>query len=216
MKASPRTSFVTQRPSRTFTTNQPSVAGARPPSVSSSRASSTIRRLGRREPLGRSGASSLRLDLAVLRRRGRHELVEQPLGRCSDLVDRAGEGFRVRLRRLREAADLADVLERGVADLLVCGGWLEVVERMDVSAHAHILRICIYPRANVTLTVASIFWVPGSIGTLESLAPAARGIGIAPPPSTIAVTLPSVELDAAANVSAFVRASATASLRALR
>src|SRR5436309_6771050 len=40
MNASPRTSFVTQRPSRTFTTNQPSVAGARPPSVSSSRASS--------------------------------------------------------------------------------------------------------------------------------------------------------------------------------
>src|SRR5438876_10852802 len=143
MKASPRTSFVTQRPSRTFTTNQPSVAGARPPSVSSSRASSTTRRLRGGEPLGRSGAGPFGLDHAVLRRRGRHELVEQPLRRRSDFVDRAGESFRVRLRRLREAADLADVLQRGVADLLVRGGWLEVVERVDVSAHAYILRICV-------------------------------------------------------------------------
>src|SRR5437016_8665595 len=116
-KASPRTSFVIQRPSGTFTTNQPSVAGARPPSVSSRRASSTIR-LRRSETLGRSGTGPLGLDFAVFRRCGRHELLEQPHRRRRDLVDRPGEGFVVRLRGLREAADLADVLERGVADLL--------------------------------------------------------------------------------------------------
>src|SRR5580765_6553992 len=141
MKASPRTSFVIQRPSRTFTTNQPSVAGASPPSVSSSRASSTIRRLSRREPLGRSGASPFGFDLAVLRRSRGHELLQQTRGSCGDFVDRAGESSLVRLRRLREAADLAHVLERGVVDLLVRGGWLVVVERVDVSAHALILRV---------------------------------------------------------------------------
>src|SRR6476646_12073746 len=99
MKASPRTSFVIQRPSRTFTTNQPSVAGARPPSVSSSRASSTISPLSRREPLGRSGASPFGFDLAVLRRRRGHELLEQTLRGSGDLFDRARESFLVRLRR---------------------------------------------------------------------------------------------------------------------
>src|SRR6266566_5710595 len=137
-KASPRTSFVIQRPSQTLITNQPSVAGARPPSVSSRRASSTIR-LRRGETLGRSGTGPLGLNFAVFRRCGRHELLEQPLRRRCDLVDRPGEGFLVRLRGLREAADLADVLERGVADLLVRSGWLEVVERVDVPAHAAIL-----------------------------------------------------------------------------
>src|SRR6266704_397213 len=122
-KASPRTSFVIQRPSRTFTTNQPSVAGARPPSVSSRRASSTIRRLDRREPLGRSGASPFGFDLAILRRCRRHELLDQPFRSRGNLVDSAGESCLVRLRRLREAADLPHVLERGIADLLVRGGW---------------------------------------------------------------------------------------------
>src|SRR6266550_3779342 len=141
MKASPRTSFVIQRPSRTFTTNQPSVAGARPPSVSSSRASSTIRRLGGRESLGSTRPSAFRFDLTILGRGGRHELLEQAVRSRGNLVDRAGESCLVRLRRLREAADLAHVLERGVADLLVRGGWLIVVERVDVPAHADILRI---------------------------------------------------------------------------
>src|SRR6476661_2741265 len=99
MKPSPRTSFVIQRPSRTFTTNHPSVAGARPPAVFSSRAS-IIRRLRRGEPLGRTGASPFGFDLAVLRRRRGHELLEQTLRGSGDLFDRARESFLVRLRRL--------------------------------------------------------------------------------------------------------------------
>ena len=55
------------------------------------------------------------------------------------LVDRAGERLLVRLRGLREAADLADVLERGRVDLLLRRGRLEVEEHMDVPAHVAIL-----------------------------------------------------------------------------
>src|SRR6266542_6462417 len=42
MKAAPRTSFVTHAPSRTLTTNQPSLTGVRPASSRSRRASWTI------------------------------------------------------------------------------------------------------------------------------------------------------------------------------
>ena len=52
-----------------------------------------------------------------------------------DLLDGAVERLGVGLRRLRVAADLADVLKRGRLDLLVGGGRLEVVERADVAAH---------------------------------------------------------------------------------
>src|SRR5688500_3690253 len=81
-------------------------------------------------------ARPLGLDLAVLRRSRRDERVDQPPRRVGDLVDRRLEGRLVRLRRLRDAADLADVLERGAADLVLGRRGLEVVERMDVSAHA--------------------------------------------------------------------------------
>ena len=52
------------------------------------------------------------------------------------LVHRTLERLGVRLRRLREAADLADVLERRGADLVLSRRRLEVVERSDVAAHA--------------------------------------------------------------------------------
>src|SRR5215212_7387324 len=87
--------------------------------------------------LGGTLAQLRRLDLAVLRRRGRHERVEQPRRDLDDLVDRAIEGFLIRLRGLRRAADLAHVLERRGADLLLGGGWLEVVKGADVAAHAY-------------------------------------------------------------------------------
>ena len=47
---------------------------------------------------------------------------------------RSNDGL-VRLRRLRRPAHLADVLERGCADLVLRRGRLEVVERLDVPAH---------------------------------------------------------------------------------
>src|SRR5437899_4206197 len=49
-----------------------------------------------------------------------------------------GEGVLVRLRRLREAAHLAHVLLRGEAHLVRGRNRLEVVERLDVPAHADI------------------------------------------------------------------------------
>src|SRR5690606_27032798 len=54
---------------------------------------------------------------------------------ASDLVDGGVEGGLVDLRRLREAADLADVLECGGADLVVGRGRIEVEEGADVAAH---------------------------------------------------------------------------------
>src|SRR3954447_3182992 len=86
--------------------------------------------------LGRAGASTLREHLAVARRRRRHELAEQARRRGCDLVDRARERSLVRLRRLREAADLAHVLDGCGAHLVVGGRRLEVVQRVDVAAHA--------------------------------------------------------------------------------
>jgi hypothetical protein len=93
------------------------------------------------EALGPALAATLGLDLAVLRRRIGDELVDQPPSRCGDLVDCAGERFLVRLRRVREPADLAHVLKRGVPNLVVGRGRLEVEERLDVSAHDCILGI---------------------------------------------------------------------------
>jgi hypothetical protein len=92
--------------------------------------------LGGRVALRAAGARLGRLGLAVLRRRGRHELVEQPRRRRRDRLDRAVERVLVGLRRLRGAADLAHVLQRGVVRLLAGRGRLEVVEGADVSAHA--------------------------------------------------------------------------------
>src|SRR6266511_4114500 len=81
-------------------------------------------------------ASSPRdLSLAISGRRGRHQFVEEPLRRVCDSVHCPVESLGVRLRRLREAADLAHVLQGGGVDVLFPRRWLEVVERLDVSAH---------------------------------------------------------------------------------
>src|SRR5439155_27274853 len=88
------------------------------------------------EALGGAGASSLRLDLTVARRRIRDERVEQALRRRRDLFDRVREGMLVRLRGLREATHLAHVLLRGKTHLVRSRFGLEVVEGVDVPAHA--------------------------------------------------------------------------------
>jgi hypothetical protein len=55
------------------------------------------------------------------------------------LIDSCVEGDFIGLGRLGEAADLADELQRGVANLLVGHGRIEVEEVFDVSAHAGII-----------------------------------------------------------------------------
>src|SRR6476661_6310622 len=81
-------------------------------------------------------ARPLALDLAVLRRRARGQVLEQVLRRVGDGLDRLVERGLVGLARLRAAADLADVLQRGGPDLIARGRRLEVVELADVAAHA--------------------------------------------------------------------------------
>src|SRR4051812_43326535 len=67
-----------------------------------------------------------RLDLAVLGRSVGHQVGEQVLRDVSDLLDGAIEGLLVGGRRLREPADLADVLKGGGSHLFVAGGRVEV------------------------------------------------------------------------------------------
>src|ERR687887_942714 len=63
------------------------------------------------EPLRSARRCSGRFLLAAPRRRGGHELGEQAAGCGGDSVDCILERLFVALRRLREAADLADVLQ---------------------------------------------------------------------------------------------------------
>ena len=118
------------------------VAPERPPGAAIRIGGSEAAALGaaarrlRRVACGAAGLGLGGLDLAVLRRRVGHELAEQALAHRGHLVDGPLERLGVRLRRLREAADLADVLERGCADLVLGGRWIEVMECSDVAAHA--------------------------------------------------------------------------------
>src|SRR6266511_3689571 len=91
----------------------------------------------RRDAVALTGASACArgLAFAVARLRRRHELVQQARRRLSNYVDRTGEGSFVRLRRLREAADLAHVLQRGGPDLLIGRRRVVVVEGVDVATH---------------------------------------------------------------------------------
>src|SRR5690349_10886948 len=80
----------------------------------------------RGEALPRPLASPFRLDLAVPGRRGRDQRVKQPHRRGGDLLDGSLERGLVGLGWLGGSADLAHVLERRGANLLVGRGRLEV------------------------------------------------------------------------------------------
>src|SRR5436190_1771112 len=91
------------------------------------------------EALFRASPPLRRLDVAILRRRRGRELARQPGRHRGDVVDRPRERLGIGLGGLVEAADLADVLQRGLADLLIGRRGLEVVEVADVSAHGQSL-----------------------------------------------------------------------------
>src|SRR5262249_5365467 len=69
-----------------------------------------------------------------------YECCKEPGGRLCDLFDGALERVLIRLRRLREPADLADVLQRRAANLFLGRRRLEVVQRADVATHWALLR----------------------------------------------------------------------------
>src|SRR4051812_26529027 len=85
--------------------------------------------------MGAAFASLGGLELAILRRRGGLERIDQPARRQGDLGDRALERIRVAGARLAGTADLADVLQRSGMDLVVGRGWFEVEQRTDVATH---------------------------------------------------------------------------------
>src|SRR5918992_648647 len=85
---------------------------------------------------GGPGAAFCGFHLAVLWWGVGYEVVEQLRRGRRDGVHGALEGLGVGPRGLRVAADFADVLQRGVANLLLGGRRLEVVERADIATHA--------------------------------------------------------------------------------
>src|SRR5262245_18185863 len=76
-----------------------------------------------------------RLFLARAREGGGDQRANERARHRRHVVDGTLESFLVGLGRHREAAQLAHELQRGVADLELGGGWLEVEEGLDVSAH---------------------------------------------------------------------------------
>src|SRR4051794_1637183 len=118
---------------------------SRGPSRTSGTATSRATVIGTEQPSARvagagAGPRLLRLDVAVLRWRGGHPVVEQVLGDVGDLVDGPVERLLVRRRRPGRAAHLADELHGGGRDLRGGGRRLEVVQRADVAAHGSSLR----------------------------------------------------------------------------
>src|SRR4051812_26172827 len=102
--------------------SSPSTTTVASPGSRSTSAGSCLARLRRdRVARLRALAGLGRLDLAVLGRGRGDELGQQPLGDLGDGVDRAVKRLVVGLRRLGEAADLADVLQRGGAHLVLAG-----------------------------------------------------------------------------------------------
>src|SRR5262245_43394553 len=94
--------------------------------------------LGARGPavaLGGAGPRLGRLDLAVARRGGGLQRLDQLARHPERVLHGPVERRLVGLRRLREAAQLAHELQRGGADLLVGGGRIEVEQGLDAPAH---------------------------------------------------------------------------------
>src|SRR5262249_51599630 len=75
------------------------------------------------------------LELAVARRRVGDQRGQQPGAFSGDGVDGAVEGRLVGLRGPRKAADLADELQRGGADLVGGGRRIKVEQIVNASAH---------------------------------------------------------------------------------
>ena len=74
---------------------------------------------------------------AVAGRCTRLKRAEKSRGNGRDVVDRGLKRVLVGLRRLVEAADLADELKRGRANFFFRDRWLEVKKDFDVAAHSN-------------------------------------------------------------------------------
>jgi hypothetical protein len=91
--------------------------------------------LPRSEPGGRPGLCLLRLDLPAARLRRSDQRADQNPCRRGHFLDGSLESGFVHPGRNVEAAEFPHELKRRVADLEFRGGWFEVEQRLDVSAH---------------------------------------------------------------------------------
>jgi hypothetical protein len=92
---------------------------------------------GAGEALRRARTRLRSLDLAILWRRCRDQILEQVLRDVGDFVDSALERVSVGLRRFGRSADLAHVLQRGSVHLFIVRGGFEIMQGVDVSAHVN-------------------------------------------------------------------------------
>src|SRR5271165_806030 len=114
-----------------------------------------------------------RLRLAVPRRSGAAQRMDELPRGLRDLVDRALEGLCIGLRGPGEPADLPHELERGGADFVVGGGRLEVEQRADIAAHDRSL-------SNPEIGDHCVSSNCAVIVTVSLSSPASIGVGAAP------------------------------------
>src|SRR5436853_6709068 len=87
------------------------------------------------EPFGGSSAGARSFDLAVPGFRVGDERVQEVSGHRGHLRDGAIDRGLIGPGRLAESRDLPYELERGISDLHVGGGRVEVEQRLDLPAH---------------------------------------------------------------------------------
>src|SRR5262245_17719687 len=92
------------------------------------------------EPFQRTLVGLARLLVTVAGRGARAQRLNQPPRRLRHLVHGTVECQLVHPRRTVGTAQLADELQRGCANLLLCRWWLEIRQGLDVSAHVPIVR----------------------------------------------------------------------------
>ena len=83
----------------------------------------------------RTSSGFRRFFLPILGRSRRFERMKQASGDGGNLVDGCEERAFVGLRRLIQAADFSDELERGCSNLLRSDWRIEIEERLDIPAH---------------------------------------------------------------------------------
>src|SRR5262249_50484525 len=91
--------------------------------------------LGRAEAVRRALTRLRRLDLAIARRSGGHEGVEQFVRRLRHLLHRAVESGLVCLGRPPKSTQRAAALQRGRGGFFVRGRRFEVLKRLNVPTH---------------------------------------------------------------------------------
>src|SRR6266481_4062530 len=119
-------------------------------------------RLGGAESFGSSGPGARRLDFAITGRSVGHERLEEIARRGGYLLYGTVESGLICLGGPGKAAQLPDKLQGRRVDLLLRGGRLEVVQRLDVTTHDNPLQLKMTTRAAKSQTPTPSLTLPRS------------------------------------------------------